>query len=186
MKHFIYQYRKILFFILILLLIIIIYLFFKSPNFDKPIVIDIEHKNVTFDNSLPISDTLGKKMVYSKEKKNIQGYVEISVFNPNDEKVPFSIVVTKNNIDEAQISDNYIKLYLSDDKDNPVKGFENNMVPVFSEFNYLSSKPASKLIYQSTLDQNSEKKYILRTWVSDTYAISSNIKKFSFKVEIVV
>ena len=65
-----------------------------------------------------------------------------------------------------------------------LKGFEKNLIPSFYDLKVLVDKPDSKLLYKGQIDKNSEKKYILRIWVSDTYMFSNKLEKISFKVNV--
>ena len=47
----------------------------------------------------------------------------------------------------------------------------------------LNDKPGSKLLYNGTLSSGESKTFILRSWVSDTYMISSESERFGFDIE---
>ena len=178
------QYRKIVLFLFVVLILVIVFFFFKSPNYEKPISIHISHNNILFDNSLPISDSLGKEMVYSKKNKNIQGFSEITVNNPNDDKISFYIVITKD--DNSKISDNYIKMYLTDKNNNPIDGYDKSLIPTFYDLKDYNKDSKRKILYKGVLNKEEERSFILRSWISDSYAISNQIEECSFKVEVII
>ncbi len=186
MKDFFYKYYRIFIFIFFLLVIILFCLFFKSPNYEKPLFIKISHNNITFNNSLPISDSLGKEMTYSKANKDIQGFSEIIINNPNEDKMSYSLVITKKNNSESKINDNYVKIYLTDENNNPIKGFESEMIPSFPDLKIFRNDSMRRILYKGVIKKGEEKKYILRSWISDSYAISSQIEECSFIVEVIV
>ena len=136
---------------------------------------------VSINNKLPISDTLGKNIDISDEK---QGYITFSVKNKSDNNVTYEILVTKKEVEKNQIRDNYIRLYLTDESDNPVSGFEKNLLPTFDTIKYLNDKPASKLLYRGKLKGKEKHKFKLRAWVCDSYAISDDVEEFMFDVSV--
>ena len=186
MKKFFSHYWILLSFSLLLLFILIVFLIIKYPLYSKAIEIDIKPKTIEIDNTLPISDVLGKSMIYSKINKNIQGYISINVVNPNDRKVSFFIVLSKKELDNLEIKENYVKVYLTDQNDKPIKGFEKNMVPSFADLKRYNNKSNDKILYKGVLDKKSELKFILRSWISDTYVISNNLEKFSYDISVVI
>lgn len=178
------HYRKIVLVLLFLCIIMTVFLIFKTKSFSKPLIVNIDPNDIVIDSTLPISDTLGKSIEKNKLQNNIQGYVEISIKNPNDKKVPFKISITRKDLEDKQIDDSHVKLYLTDYNNVPLKGFEKNLIPSFYDLKVLVDKPDSKLLYKGQIDKNSEEKYILRIWVSDTYMFSNKLEKISFKVNV--
>ena len=186
MKDFFYKYYRIFIFLFFLLVVILSCLFLKSPNYEKPLFIKISHNNIKFNNSLPISDSLGKEMTYSKANKDIQGFSEITISNPNEDKMSYTLVITKKNSSESQINDNYVKMFLTDNNNNPIKGFEKEMIPSFSDLKIFHNDDMKRILYKDIIKKGEEKKFILRSWISDSYAISSQIEECSFVVEVII
>jgi hypothetical protein len=186
MRDFFYKYYWIFIFIFFLLVVILSCFFLKSPNYEKPLFIKISHNNITFNNSLPISDSLGKEMTYSKANRNIQGFSEITITNSNEDKMSYTLVITKKNNSEYQINDNYVKMYLTDENNNPIKGFETEMIPSFPDLKIFRNDSMRRVLYKDVIKKGEEKKFILRSWISDSYAISSQIEECSFVVEVII
>ena len=185
MKKFLSRYWKIISFSLLLFFAFVFFMIIKFPLYSKAIEVDIEHQAINIDNKFPISDALGKTLVYSKNNKDIQGYTNIIVHNPNDRKVSFSIILLKNNLEISEIKENYVKLYLTDKNDNPINGFEKNMVPCFSDLKRYNNS-YDRILYKGVIDKNNKFEFILRSWISDSYVISNNLEKFSYNIRVVI
>lgn len=154
---------------------------FNNTNTKNLIVNYDVSDSIKISNSLPISNALGKKIDESNEK---QGYDEITIKNPNNSDVKYQIYLKRIKQDAESIDENYIKLYLTDDADNPLSGFEKNLIPTYYSLTYLNDKPDSKLLYRGVIKGNTSEKLKLRVWVADTYVITSNKKDFSFKIYV--
>ena len=139
---------------------------------------------IELNNNFPLSDEIGKSYSGTGMEKGLVGYSEFVVRNPNEKKVKFEIYITKMETEEDQIKSNYIKLYLTDDKNHPVDGFNTNVIKSYKDLYALKDKPGSKLVYRDTLVAGGSKKFILRSWVSDTYAISKQLKKFKYDIDV--
>ena len=69
---------------------------------------------------------------------------------------------------EKTIDTKYVKVYLTDQNDNPISGFDTT-VPTYDNLTD-SSETGSKTIYKSELTKSEEvKKYRLRVWISSDY-----------------
>lgn len=111
------------------------------------------------DSPKKLSDFNGKKQYSSYEfsvsipKKYISG-----------NKVDYDVVIQGlgNRIDEK-----YLKVYLTDDDDNPLVGYKES-VPVYLA---LPATVDGKLLYSGSFSKNDlEDKYKLRIWVNDVYS----------------
>ncbi len=177
-----------LFVILVLFLFSFLFAFFYNQNKEKnkkPLLVKFNPFEVIyFTNKLPLSDTLGKEMDSKNINSNIQGYTNVLIKNSNDFSVEYDIYLTKNDIKYNQIKENYVKLYLTDSKDNPCNGYEKNKVPSYSDLLYLSDRPNSKLLYHGFLDKNSSKSFKIRSWLSDSYVIADYIEAFSAEINV--
>lgn len=84
---------------------------------------------------------------------------------------------------EKTIDTNYVKVYLTDQNDNPITGFDST-IPTYETLTD-SSEVGSKTIYKSELTKSEEvKKYRLRVWISSDYDYPTESKKLSFKVNV--
>lgn len=139
---------------------------------------------VQLNNKLPISDSIGKNYNGVGIEKGIADYKEFTVTNPNEGKVNYEIYLTKIHGSVKDIRSNYIKLYLTDDKNSPLKGFDKNVIKSYYDLYALSDKPGSRLLYKDSLVAGGSKKYILRCWLADTYVLSNIDEGFSFDIDV--
>lgn len=139
---------------------------------------------VVLNNKLPVSDELGKNYMGSGMEKGIAEYKEFVISNGNDKKITYEVYLTKISTKKKNIRSNYIKLYLTDENNSPVKGFEGPALKSYSDLYALSDKPGSKLLYRDTLDKGDSKKFTLRSWVADTYVISNKEEVFNYDIDV--
>ena len=139
---------------------------------------------VNLDNKLPISDELGKKYMGSGMEKGIAEYKEFVISNGNEKKITYEIYLTKISKKNKSIRSNYIKVYLTDENDSPIKGFEGNSIKSYYDLYTLKDKPGSKLLYRDTLEKGDSKKFVLRSWVADTYVISNKEEVFDYDIDV--
>ena len=142
-----------------------------------------DSSSITIKNTLPISDALGKKIDGKGTKEGIQGYSELTIHNNMDTKVAYDICVKK--VETAnEIRGNYIKFYLADTADNPMSGFESNTIPTFNDLPVLVSDPGLYLLTSDSLQAQEIKTIVLRSWLSDSYAISDESRDFTFTIVV--
>jgi len=180
------------FFIVFLLFVIVgsFFLFFfekkdSSYHLDDFYVSFETSDILSIKNTLPISDTVGRNLDGTGTEDGVQGYVSFSVKNKGKNDIPFEIFITKQDVDNyTEIKESYVKLLLTDENNQPLKGFDGNSVPSFADLSFLNDKPSSKYIYSASLKAGESKKYILKIWLSDLYAISLNEERFSVDVDV--
>lgn len=139
---------------------------------------------IELNNKLPLSDEIGKNYNGTGMEKKVEGYSSFVITNPNDRKIEYEIYITKMSTEQDEIRSNYIKLYLTDDKNNPLEGFENNKIKSYADLYALNDKPGSRLVYRGNLVSGSSKKFILRSWVSDSYVLSKNEEVFNYDIDV--
>ncbi len=139
---------------------------------------------IEVNNKLPLSDEIGKNYSGTGMEKEIEGYSKFVISNPNDRKVNYEVYITKLNTEKNEIRSDYIKLYLTDEKNNPLEGFENNKIKSYHDLYVLSDKPGSRLVYRGSLVSGATKTLILRSWVSDSYIFSKDEEIFNFDIDV--
>lgn len=147
-----------------------------STNFDNP-------KTITLSSDLPISDELGKKLSGKGTEEGIQGYTMFNITNNTNTDVNYQVCLSKKEVDQ-EIMGNYIKLYLTDEADNPMKEFKQKAVPTYSDLLPLDDSSGLVLLHEGTLLKNEKRTLVLRAWLSDSYAVSS--EKYNFNFDVVV
>ena len=180
--------KSILIVLLSLAIFVIILLgYIKIDNYRKAsdkIEVKFETSDIVdINNKLPISDEIGKSYNGTGIEEKIEGYSSFSIENNNDRKVNYEIYLTKKTNIDNEIKSNYIKLYLTDENNNPYDGFDQNKIVSYYDLYSLNDKPGSKLLYKGSLVSGGSKKFILRSWVSDTYVISRNEETFNFDID---
>ena len=145
-------------------------------------VIFSKDDKVSINNTLPVSDQLGKTFTGDGVAEGIQGYNEFSIKNTSKDEIGYEIYLTKNESDDKELSERYVKLYLTDDNDLAFKSFDCNKLPVFSSLTVLNDMPGGFLLFRGTLNSKEEKNFRLRVWLADSYAISKEKEKFSFTI----
>ena len=186
--------RKQLFLALIVVLVmfvlsfafIIIYKLNENKN-NRNYVLNTNFKNtnkIYIENTLPVSDELGKKFDGSNTEKGIQGYKEFSVKNNYSKDLNYEIYLMENSECEKKIDANYIILYLTDENNTPLTGFENNKLPTYASLSVLNDKALGRVLYSGFIKSSSKQKFKLRVWVSDLYTLKKYKECFSFDVYV--
>lgn len=178
------QFFLALFIILFLFVIsFIVFYFFSKNNFiESNLEIEfIKGGQVNLNNTLPVSDELGKNYDGVGSSENVISYSEFYIKNETDKDQDYEIFLTKNTVNVSEISEKYIKLYLTDEKNNSIENIK-NLLPVYSNLGALNDKPDGNLLYRGKIKANSLKRFKLRVWLSDTYVINKEEEVFSFKI----
>lgn len=173
-----------LFTVIAVLLCVLVYfiVFTNKNNIDEAdVILYADLENVTIDNSLPVNDKFGKTI-----SDNISGgykKVDFEIINVSSRSKTFQLYIKKNNLNTNEINNDFVKLYLTDDKDNPMGIFDNNKVPSYRKLSYIKDKADSKVLYTDKIDKYQRKKFTIRVWVTDNYVSLSN-NYFSFDIGV--
>ncbi len=137
-------------------------------------------------NAIPIDDVTGKKLTNSDKAKGInQGYFDFSIraSGTSAGKIKYQIYATLEN--DSNMDTKYIKVYLTDDKNNPYRGYDSD-VPVFSSLDKYSSQKNSKILYSDEINVKEDviKRFRLRLWVAKDYSDGATSKTFKIKVNV--
>lgn len=125
------------------------------------------------ENVRKVSDFVGKRL--------LNEYFDFEVSIPKDslttESVEYEVIVKGIN---TVIDDENIKIYLSDQNNKSLKGFQNT-VPLFTMFD---DNGNGKVIYTGSFNKNNlSDKYRLRIWVNSSYYKNID-EKMSFSIEV--
>ena len=143
----------------------------------------IDSTELYLSSTLPISDILGKKYNGEESERGIHIYKKFSITNISLSKRKYEIYVNNLNYNNT-LSDNYIKLYLTDYDDNPFEGFEKNLIPSYVQLKDISNKSGYKLLYAGELLSGKNQNFILRGWVSDSYGNITSNENFTFDIAV--
>ena len=173
--------------ILFLLLFLFSFFIFRKNN-ERNIKSHYYTSNVLrLKDLLPVSDSLGKKFTGHGTAEGVQGYVEFSISNISNRMASYEIYLTEHNSsDESfqKIRGNYVKFYLTNEIDVPMKGFDKNVLPTYNDLGVLKDLPSGKLLYHGEIRGKTTEKYRLRVWLSDSYSIISTEKGKKFIVDV--
>ena len=168
--------------------LLIFAIFIKIDDYEKKsFKIDINYEtnnNIELVTKLPISDSIAKNYTGKGIEKGIAEYKPFTISNPNSKKIEYEIFLTKSVNGVEDIRSNYIKLYLTDGNDNPVKGFESNIVKSYYDLYSLSDMPGSKLLYTGSLLPGETDSFILRSWLADSYIITQKVEDFNYSIDV--
>lgn len=131
---------------------------------------------ISIQNAIPISDENGKKLTGNDNTFDFT----LSAKFAGVSSIGYEIYATPV---EKTLDTNFVKVYLTDQNDNPVSGFDGT-VPTYEELTD-STEVGSKTIYKSSLTQSDKvEKFRLRVWISSDYNYSEESKRLSFKVNV--
>ena len=173
-----------LFTIIAVLLCVLVYFIFSTSknNIDEAdVILYADLENVSIDNSLPVNDKFGKNI-----SDNISGgykKVDFEIVNVSSKSKTYQLYIKKNNLNTNEINNDFVKFYLTDDKNNPIGIFDNNKVPSYRNLSYIKDKADSKVLYSDKIDKYQRKKFIIRVWVTDNY-VSLSDNYFSFDIGV--
>ena len=130
-------------------------------------------------NAIPISDSNGKML---SGNKNMFDFTVSSKFSGLS-SVAYEIYATPI---VQTLDSKYIKVYLTNQQDQPVGGiYSESSIPTYDMLKN-SSVAGSKTIYKSELNQSGKAvDYRLRIWLSSEYNMPETAKNFAFKVNVV-
>lgn len=180
------NYKKIIIALICLFLIFILLLFFTKNLDSTEYTVDVNfsgNDTIKLKNILAITDDLGKKLTGNGTKDGVQGFLEITLSNASQNNLNYEIYLQKNK-SANEIDNNYIKVYLTDENDNPLKGFDQNVIPSYKSLKVETKAPMNKILYCGKIDKNEKKKIKLRMWLSDSSPIDKNEQDFSVKVGV--
>ncbi len=189
-----YQNKKILLISLFLVVIILVFLYGNYrknmnsviPN-NKSLYVRFEASDIVgIQNKLPVSDTLGKKFNGEGTEDGVQGYLEFSITNNENNKVKYEIIATKQKVDGKEINNHYVKMYLTNIENEPLPGFDLNSVPVYYYFPKANDRSSGKVLYTGVLQKNSSETFKLHMWLADNYGITTIPESFKVDIDVQV
>lgn len=125
------------------------------------------------DNVRKVSDFVGKRLL----NEHFDFEVSIPKDSLTTESVEYEVIVKGLN---TVIDDENIKIYLSDQNNKSLNGFQNT-VPLFTMFD---DNGNGKVIYTGSFNKNNlSDKYRLRIWVNSSYYKNID-EKMSFSIEV--
>ena len=102
---------------------------------------------------------------------------------PQKRKVKYEVVLSKEDA-SPEIPLEYVKVYLTDENDNPLLDSSNGKVLSYFDLKVADSNLSGKLLYSGYLKDKGSKKFKLRMWTADTYELTSTTSIFSAKIDV--
>lgn len=184
-KHVILNHKGLLFLILILAFFVVINVY--SYLFKKELskVQFNGQEEVKILSKLPITDASAKGLDISNIQSNIIGYSEFSLELETEasEEAQYEIYLT-DVTDGDVFKYDYVKVYLTDEDDNPYKQFDGNKVPSYTDMRISLNDPEKRILLAGTIKPSEVKKFKLRIWVADTYVLDNNEKEFKGRISV--
>ena len=179
------DFRKLLcvFILFVFLFGVAIFVFFsmgKKENNPNLLNFSSQSNSISINNMLPLSDEVGKSI---QSDGSNDSYYDFSIESLSSKLIHYEIYLVRED-QENRLEPEYIKLYLTDDKDSPVKGYDGVKIPTFHDLRVASTDMEGRLVYSDTLSAKKIKKFRLRIWLSDTYIITSEEKSFKAKLKV--
>lgn len=153
------------------------------PHSADDLDVNYSSKKIIINNDLLLTDVVGKNISEDNLKVGTTGYVEFEVSSKLDEKVKYEVVLTKENA-SPEIPLEYVKVYLTDENDNPLLDSTSGKVLSYFDLKVADSNLNGKLLYSGYLKDKGSKKFKLRMWTADTYELTATTSIFSAKVDI--
>lgn len=168
------------FFIIIISLLCILYFNKKDVPSDSVSISSNESNIIRILDKYPMSDDMGKKIEYDEDNNDVQVYYEFEVKSTASRGTNFEIYISDEKFNNI-IHSNYIKVYLTDEDNNPVSCFDNTPVPTIY---YLknSNNHIGKQLYYGYIKAGETKKYILRIWFSDAYTLGVTQNEYDLEI----
>ncbi len=179
--------RNLILLSLIILCIIFLVIFLKYRNSNQLFksdsgaveLISSKGNAIEIVDNHPMSDEFGKKI--SDDTLSVQSYYAFEVKSISNVGTNFEVYVTDYDY-KNDIQTNFIKLYLTDENDEPVNGYVNAYAPTYYNLRVSAFNPVGRRIYYGYIGPHESKKFILRVWVGDAYTIKVDSNKFGMKI----
>ena len=104
--------------------------------------------------------------------------------NDVDQDRNYQLFVTESPSNKKELGPNYIKLFLSDLKDEALPNYDSNIIPSLTKLNYIKDKPNSRLILRGTIGPKKHINVKLRSWISESFVISEGNNSFSYDLGV--
>lgn len=175
------------YFILIIVLFSVLICF--VPMIFKNNLNDVSLVDVTDDillkNSLPLTDISGKTLDAGNVRKEFLNEIAFSIkgIGDEDKAVKYEICLI-NEVTGKEISNNYVKIYLTDNDNKPFNFYNENAVPVYQSLKISESSAEGKVIYSDIIKGKEIRKFKLRVWLSDAYILNETDRYFSAKIVV--
>lgn len=172
-------------YILVFIGVIFVFLFV----FFMPVIYNLDNNNdvrligndnkISISNVLPLADVSGKNLNVDTINDKILNSLDFSIEGTGSTKksVDYEVYLIGNS--ENTINTSYVKVYLTDNEDNPFNLYASNVVPTYRDLRVSNTKADAKIIYAGSIKGGERKDFKLRVWLADNYFINDSEQQFS-------
>lgn len=153
------------------------------PYNSSALDVNMSKRKIIISNDLLLTDTMGKTLNNDNSKLGVSGYSEIEITSTVDGKVKYELVLDKERV-EQEIPLQYVKVYLTNENNNPVKGYDRANIPTFYDLKISDKNPSAKILYSGVLKNKEKKHFKVRMWTADTYELIAKEYIFSTKISV--
>lgn len=173
----------ILLIVLFSVLICFVPMIFKN-NLNDVSLVDVTD-DILLKNSLPLTDISGKTLDAGNVRKEFLNEIAFSIkgLGDEDKAVKYEICLI-NEVTGEEISNNYVKIYLTDNDNKPFNFYNENAVPVYQSLKISESSAEGKVIYSDIIKGKEIRKFKLRVWLSDAYILNETDRYFSARIVV--
>lgn len=140
-----------------------------------------DSKSVTIKSMLSVSNKFGKSI--EDDNGGAFGYLVFDVTNDSNHSQKYQVYITKTDDAVKELNSGYVLFYLTDNNNQPYKGYTNNKLPSYDSLDGVIDKPGSYILYSDVLNANESAHFILRVWLAESYIVSDLEKTFSFTID---
>lgn len=167
-----------IFIICVVIVACVLFLLDNLPYTDDVLDVNLNQEKIVIDNTFVMNDAMGKMLSDDNENVGTNSYIEFEVTSTVDGKVKYEIYLSKEDA-EPEISSKFVKVYLTDENDKAVTGFDVANIPTYYDLRVSDSNPSGRVLYSGVLKDKGSKKFRLRMWTSDTYEVTAETRMFS-------
>ena len=154
--------------------------FMGSKVSEDDVIYKSDSNTIIIKNILSVDDNFGRQIL--DDNGGSYGYLEFSLENTQDVKRNYQIYIRKNKVYGDEINSKYLRFYLTDNDNNPLGSYQNNILPSYVDLNFMNNLPNGKLLYSGSLDSKEIQDFRLRVWITSNYVITDKEEAFSFEI----
>ena len=139
---------------------------------------------ILINNTYPMNDEAGKVLPESGVSGVVRGYFDFNVAATIEGDASIQYEVIGENVTDtlAKLDPEFIKVYLTNESDTPMSGYQYATVPTFKS---LSDAKGGKKLYSGSFESSGTQKFRLRLWLSNDYQSSGVSETFKMKVNVI-
>lgn len=161
----------------------VVFLLDNLPYDDSALDVDLKQQKFVIDNTFLMNDTIGKTLSVESVKQGTNGYVEFEIASKAGGKVKYEIYLTKEDA-EPEIDSKFVKIYLTDEKDNAIAGYDSASIPTYYDLRVSEIDPGARVLFSGSLKNKESRKFRFRIWTADTHELVAEEKIFSVKLNV--